>query len=285
MYEAETNSGLDDAVESPGVEVENNTLDDQSFEDTGEQEVLDEPELEEVEHEGRKYKLPKALVSERMMQQDYTRKTTELAEARKALEAERAAEVQANEELREDYGRVHALKAQVKAFRELNWNALNAADPGEAQSLWMTYQQVQQALGEAEGSLKTKVDGRLQSQRETLAKAMQETGQTLAREIKGWGPELANNLAGFAAKNYGVSQRELAEAADPRLWKLLHDAYKGRQAQQTQRVAEDQKALEEVRPARNVNKGSSPPTGLDDRLSSAEWQRRRNAQIAAKNRR
>src|SRR5215204_3179929 len=48
-------------------------------------------ELEEIERNGKKYKIPTALKSELLMQQDYTRKTQEVAEQRRAIEAEQQA--------------------------------------------------------------------------------------------------------------------------------------------------------------------------------------------------
>jgi hypothetical protein len=44
---------------------------------------------EEIEHEGRKYLVPKALKPLLLMQADYTRKTQEVAEQRRAVMAER----------------------------------------------------------------------------------------------------------------------------------------------------------------------------------------------------
>src|SRR5437868_9942337 len=52
----------------------------------------EEPEeSDEIEHEGRKYQVPKALKPLLLMQADYTRKTQEVAEQRRAVQAERQA--------------------------------------------------------------------------------------------------------------------------------------------------------------------------------------------------
>jgi hypothetical protein len=53
-----------------------------------ESEAID-PAEEEIEHEGRKYLVPKALKPLLLMQADYTRKTQEVAEQRRAVMAER----------------------------------------------------------------------------------------------------------------------------------------------------------------------------------------------------
>jgi len=243
-----------------------------------------EEPVEEVEYGGKKFKVPAALKPALMLQEDYTRKTQQLADERRAFEQERQRHAEVENELREDYGRVHALKAQVAAFKEIDWAVLSANDPVEAQSLWMTFQQVQQTLTEAENSLKAKIDQRLQDQRQAVAKAMEETGKVLASEIKGWSPALAQDLAKFAIERYGVSREELIESPDPRLWKLLHDAYQGAKAQKHQRVTNDQRKLEKVRPAAQVGRRQTPPRGLSDDLPADEWFRRREAEVARRGR-
>jgi len=280
--EVETNLGDDEYIDS-GVEAEDGD-EDQSEEyledgEEGDEPEAEEEETEEVEVSGKKYKLPRSLKDNLMMQQDYTRKTTELSESRKAFEAERAQRIAAVEEMQEDYGRVHALKSQVAEFEKINWSNLSAIDPAEAQALWMTYQQVKDGLSNAENDLKTKTEGRLRDQRENLAKAMQETGRVLSREIKGWSAELSGKLAEFA-ETYGVPRSELFETPDPRIWKLLNDAYQGRQTQTKQKATERQQRVQQVQPAKSVQGRPIPPTGLSDRLSAAEWARRRNAQLA-----
>jgi hypothetical protein len=67
---------------------------------------------------------------------------------------------------------------------------------------------------------------------------------------------------------------ELAEAADPRLWKLLHKAWK---ADQTADEAAAARARE-LRPAVSVAGAGGGAGGLRDELAAKEWMRRRNAQ-------
>jgi hypothetical protein len=103
---------------------------------------------------------------------------------------------------------------------------------------------------------------------------MAETGRQLSREIDGWSPEVAARLVEYAAA-FGVTREELAQTADPRLWKLLHRAF---QAEMAGRDAARAQAVE-VRPAVTVA-GRGEAAGVRDALSTREWMRRRNEQAA-----
>lgn len=243
-------------------------------------------EEEEVEHKGKKYKLPKSLNAERMMQSDYTRKTTELAQERTTFAASQAASLAEVEANREDYGKVHALKAQMVAFDGIDWQALNTADPVEAQALWFQREQTKTALSDTEGALQAKVTERLQSQQQAAAKAMQETGQTLARDIKGWTPVLANEIANFGISEFGITPAEIQNMADPRVWKALHRAMVAESALKKQSAGDRQVKIQAVTPAPVVApRAAAVPTGLSDRQSPKAWLATREAQVAARNKR
>ena len=262
--------------------------DDEDAAETGQADDDAEPaeEEEEIDHNGKKYKLPKSLNAERMMQADYTRKTTELAEQRTAFAATQAASAAEAETLREDYGKVHALKAQMTLFDQVDWQALNASDPVEAQALWFQREQTKTALGDTESGLQAKAQERLQSQQQAAAKAMQETGQTLARDIKGWSPALANDIASFGIKEFGITQAEIQNMADPRVWKVIHRAMVAESALKKQSAGERQEKIQAVTPVKVVTAQRAPvPTKLDDRQSPKAWLAQREKDVAARNKR
>jgi hypothetical protein len=83
-------------IENGAQEAANDTalLDDQT----------DAPDEVEVEYEGKTYCLPPELRDALLRQADYTRKTQEVAQARKALEAEKAAHDKKSSEARLTFG-------------------------------------------------------------------------------------------------------------------------------------------------------------------------------------
>lgn len=254
---------------------------DETEEGTGDDADNPDPDLDEIELEGKKYKVPKQLIQERMLQADYTRKTQELAEQRKAAETERTRQAESFEALRTEHVRVHTLESQIAAYQNVDWQTALAADPDNARIALDQYRALQITLEDAKRELSTKEQQRLDSQRQAAAKAIEETDRVLSREIKGWSPQLARELVTLAGE-YGVTQDDLLSNPNPRDFKILHELHTLRQQVKKQTTAQRQQAATAVTPAKTVTAKSSPPTGLDDRLSTEEWVRRRNAQEAAK---
>lgn len=244
-----------------------------------------DPDSEEVEYEGKKYAVPKELKEALLRQSDYTRKTQEVAELRRDVEAQRETAVRdaaLAQELRDDYGKVHALKANVDYYGKVDWATYSAQDPSGAQQAWMVYQQAKDALNDAQKGVETK-EAELRASRERdTANARAATLQQLRKDIPDFGPAKAQELATFAQSEFGVRPEELA-GADARTWKLLHRAMtaestlKGIQSKQT--AAQRQAKVQAVTPAATV-KGASPsdnrPRDNDDMNT---WLKKREAQL------
>jgi hypothetical protein len=233
----------------------------------------------ELELDGEVHTLPGALKGAFLRQADYTRKTQELAEHRRALAAEREAVAQEAAMHRgagADRIRLAAMEHQLGEFADVDWEAYAAQDAQGAQALWAAYQRL------AEGRERLASAVAHHSQRAELedaraaADAMAETGRTLAREIEGWSPGVAHQLVEYA-QAFGVTMEELGQTADPRLWKLLHKAWRADQASEGEATAE----ARAVQPAVRIGGGGAGGGGVRDELGTKEWMRRRNAQTAA----
>ena len=238
-------------------------------------------DTEEVEYEGQKYAIPKALKPALMMNADYTRKTQEVAEQRRALEAQQqqlTQQAQSQQEYLQDAAKVVALDDQIKQFEQVDWNALNQQDPVKAQQLWMTYSQLKDNRADVLGQLQQKEQQRALDSQQRLAKQIEESNAVLARDIKGWSPELAGKLRDFAVEKLGFSAQELGQVTDARIVKLLHRAYVGDQLVAKQMGAATQTAVPQVKPVPTV--GSNAPAGKDPgRMSTDEWMKHRNEQL------
>src|SRR5712671_4095938 len=82
------------------------------------------PDTVEVEYDGKTYQLPPELKDALLRQADYTRKTQEVAQNRKALEAEKAAHDGRSQGMRAhilDAARVMALNDQLTQFDRVDW--------------------------------------------------------------------------------------------------------------------------------------------------------------------
>lgn len=91
-----------------------------------------DPEPVEVVYDGKSYQLQSELKDALLRQADYTRKTQEVAQTRKALEAARAEHHQHVANTRahmQDAARIVALNDQLAQFAQVDWRALQAQDP------------------------------------------------------------------------------------------------------------------------------------------------------------
>lgn len=241
-------------------------------------EAGDEPETIEVELDGQVHVVPAALKGAILRQADYTRKTQELAEHRRALEAERQAVLEDRRAVRggaSDRVTLLALDQQLEAFDRVDWRAAGEEDPEGAKALWASFQETQ-ALRDQFAYALSHHDSReeLRAAREA-AEEMAATGARLREEIEGWSPEVAAKLVEYA-QAFGVTLEELAQMADARLWKLLHKAWRADQAGRQEAQAQAQA----VRPAVLVSGGGAGGGGVRDELGTKEWMRRRNEQMA-----
>lgn len=289
--------GGEDTVEEttldPGTEVE-------QTDETNELELDEdgnpiEPEDEEVDLDDLKLKVPKdqaQKVREALLRQaDYTRKTQELAEQRKAFETERQNVVQATNEELNAFAQASNLGQRLAAFQQINWNAWNQQaqtnfdydEQAKIQAAWMEYQQVKDAHANAVGQLQNLQNQRVSTVQQETARRVEEGRQVLARDI-GWNDELKAKLTDYAL-GQGLSRDDLADLeATPAAAKILRDAYEGHQARQKQQAANKHLQAQQAQPAATVSTRRAPPSGLDDRLSIDEWTKRREAQLAKKGR-
>jgi hypothetical protein len=237
-----------------------------------------EPDVFELELDGEVHSLPSSLKGAFLRQADYTRKTQELAEHRRALEAERQAvsdERRASRGASGDRATLHALDAQLEAFEDIDWESLDQSDPRRARSLWASYQETSSLRDQFAYALSHhEAREELTAAREA-AEAMAATGAQLREQIDGWSPEVAAKLVEYG-QAFGVTLEELAQAADPRLWKLLHKAWQADEAS----AGEAQAQTRQVRPAVTVAGGGATGSGVRDELGTKEWMRRRNDQMA-----
>jgi hypothetical protein len=165
------------------AEVEEHELDENGNAIEGEAEAEGDDELEEIERDGKTYKIPAALKSELMMQADYTRKTQELAAERKAIAEQRSLVEQASEAELNAYAAVRSIDQQLANYSKVDWDGWADKAPLEAQKAFQKFQILKDQRGQAAAFLaRSKNDRELQKQQET-AKRMEEGRAELDRAI------------------------------------------------------------------------------------------------------
>lgn len=276
------------------VEVEVETVEDIEQEEQAEPELdedgnpiegPDEPdedsaaETEEIEYDGKKYSVPKELKDGFLRQADYTRKTQELAAKGREVEAALERLQTTSQEETRAFANVAALAAQVAQYEQIDWDAYDQQDPVSAQREWRNYtllkEQQNAAIGEYQ---KAQHNARSAAQLEH-AKRVEEGQKQLAAKIPGWGQDKAVAILDFASSTYGFTREELAAVDDPRAIIILHDLMEARRVQKQAATAKKVEKQVAVKPAATVKGGGTVVKGLDDRLSTDEWFKRRNEQL------
>lgn len=219
----------------------------------------DDEEMVEVEGKnGKKFKIPKEIADERLMQADYTRKTQEVAEQKRLnLEEKRVLEERKQLEAHSFDKRVEVrgIQRQLDQFNGIDWQSLARDDPARATELHITYQQLQQELARKAGEVQ---------QIETQAQQLSE--QQRQQRLRSEGAELLKHIPDFkkheakvveTAKHFGYTDEELHAISvlnpDSRALRVLHAAAQWIALQEAK-----PKAMQKVAEAPRVVKPEAP---------------------------
>jgi hypothetical protein len=247
----------------------------------------DGDETAEIEHDGQTYRVPKALKGAFLMQADYTRKTQDVAEQRRAL-ADKDQSLQRRAEMHyehlADVGRLLAQSEALAPYERIDWQGLRVSNPQQAQALWSQYVQMRSQRDSALTQLQAKLAMWQHTNAADSAKRAAESDAILSREIKEWSPELYGKLREFGMREFGFTPHEVASVIDPRLIKVLHRAMVG--DQMMKKAAAEARAAEQegVKPLPQVGNSAAatrwdPGHEASDKASTAEWMKRRNEQV------
>lgn len=303
---ADENDQTVDGETAPETEVEDTEVaaTEPELDDDGNPVEQDDAEAEpeddeEVEVDGAKYRIPKALKSALMMQADYTRKTQELAEQRRELTQAQQLAGQQSEAVVQAKAVVVAIDARLGEYESYDWDAWEqrvqqlqqAGRSDEAQqdalalqAAYRTHQRLKEARQEALNAAETTTRETVERQREAHAKLIDEGQAVLKRDIPEWSPALATKLVEFGAKTFGFDPQELAGIADPRMVKVLHTAFKAAQGETKAKAAQKLAATQSIKPVTKVNAVTAPAMKDPDRMNADEWRRWRDAQVRKNNR-
>lgn len=248
----ENDDTSDEVVEESGAEeVDTGTSDGEPDDD--QPEATDEADDEEVEFEGKAYKVPKELKEALMRQSDYTRKTQEVAEQRKAVEERMHALQQQEQAVAKTFEKRVELKGvqdRLSQFEQIDWQGLADADPAQATKLNLAYQQLQRQAQGIYGELQQAQQATEQLTQQQRQQMLVEAQKDLKQRIPNFSAETAEKIKG-AAREYGIGDQELNSIIDARYVHVLHDAMKWRalQAEKPQAMKKVAEAPKAIKPA------------------------------------
>ena len=217
---------------------------------------------EEIEYEGKAYKVPKELKDAFLRQADYTRKTQEVAETRKAVE-DRQQFLEAKETLLnhayQEATELRAIQMQLEQFDSLDWARLAEADMQQAYKLDLQRQELRKQLSEKQSAINAKVT-QIQQAMEMHKQRQMELGRAeLQRRVGQLRPEDAQ-ATWKQGLTLGFTEQELGSIADARVMHAIYLASKYEAMQGGKTIAT--KKAEQAKPIKPVSR--SAPTAQRD---------------------
>lgn len=219
-------------VETPEVESEEEgdepESDDGSDDEGDEPEVVAEPEAITIEVDGETVTVNRdELKASYMRQKDYTRKTQELAEQRKAFEAE----YQQIAGERQQYSQLlGALEQQLQQTTgaEPDWDTLRATDPIEYSLQWTEWQRGQQKRQLIAAEQQRMQQLAMVEQQKAMAQTLERERQALLAVVPEWKDaekaKVEKAMVIEQGKKLGFSEDELSQAIDHRAILALRKA-------------------------------------------------------------
>lgn len=178
------------------------------------------PEFEEVEFEGQKYQVPPQLKEAFIHKSDYTRKTQEVAEARRQIELQAEgfkiaqAEQTFAQTIDEPMRNLAILDQRTKELLS-NWQNLSPDQKSELLYLDKQKEMISNEVRNKRGEFE-------HGQKKLMGELRQKCADAVSKAIPGWSEALAKEITSHALSD-GYTEQELSSIADPRhvktLWK------------------------------------------------------------------
>lgn len=283
-------------AEAPEVDTEETLAADEADENDASESGEGEEEFEELDVDGEPLRAPKSLAEKlkarMMMQADYTQKTQTLAEQRKELEAQRQAtewEAQTREALFNEEAQLFNVRSRLNQFAQVNWQALANEDASQYAALHAEYTQLKDVHDGLAGNVENR-KGQLNAMRE------QATAISLERAVAdlskpdpttGWDGKFdadkSRKITDFLVQK-GANPDSLRTITDPFVIKMAHLAMIGDEALRKSNAAL-KKAAPEAKPVPTVTSGKTKAYKDPDKMTTEEWLRYRESQLARKQQR
>lgn len=230
----------------------------------------------EIEMDGIKAKVPTPLKDAFLRHQDYTRKTMDLAEGRKAYEAERDAFKQSATQIAANFQgfvQLATLNAQIQQMAALDTTGWS---PEQVQAGATQLARLQQQAAALNTNLTQTAQHRTQSEQAQFEQARQAAFQEAAARIPNFTDKRRAEIEAFA-QDAGVPADALQEISSAWEWEVLHFADIGRKFIERQRKAATVKAAHAGTPAAMLGGANGGGSKDPANMSAAEYIAWRNA--------
>jgi len=272
--------------EGSGENQEGDKAGEQQFDEYGNPilEIPEEDDTEEIDYEGKKLKVPKEIKDAILRHADYTRKTQEVAEERRQVEAMRA-QAKENAALQQEVlvevAKVVSIDQRLAQYSNIDWNRFYDEDPVGAAKADRESRELQAHKAHILNEITQKEQAQNLKREQATAKAYQENMAVLERDIKGWSPKLQQELKAYALET-GLTQEEVASIQSAAQVKALHRAYLYDQLVKKQQASQKSKPASQAAPVTRISAKQAGTNKNPDDMPMADWLKWRNSQVTRK---
>ena len=189
-----------------------------------------DPEVVEVEFEGKLYEVPVELKDALSRTADYTQKTQTLAAERKETEVLRATALQAQKQhefvqsIQKEAGELQTLDWQISQYREYMRANVDTLSGNDLEKIRFHIEDAKARKEELTGSLQNKWNEHQQAQQQSEQELLAKSTEVLRAKIPNWSENTEKAVVDYARQN-GFSEDEVRYARfDPRQLALAHKA-------------------------------------------------------------
>ncbi len=292
-------NGANPAANDTAVSTENTATETDAAENTeaeenegdgeeGEEGKTDASDDEELDIDGEKVKVSRKIreALAKPFQQDYTKKTTELAAEREALKTARESQ-QAHFQTAT---KLAGLDEQLSVYKDVDWPALYNTNPDAYHQHKAVYDQLRDKRDAVARDFSEKEKARIETANRETGERVQKVQAEIARLVPEWTPggDLDGKLQRYG-NELGFSNQELSETAirNPQFVKHLNRLRLYDEAAKKQKTSQTFQQTQQAKPVTQVggNSGTAVRRTTDssgDKLSDAEWAKRETERVAAR---
>jgi len=208
---------------------EDESEDESEDKDAPEDESEVEAEFVEVEVNGKLYEVPVELQDSLLRQEDYTKKTQEVASQRKEAEVQLGQVKQQMQEfefansVRDDVMKAQQLEARAEEYNEYLRANIEQLSPTEIEKIKFGIEDARRERDDLVSSVHGKHKEFQQAQEQSFTELLKKGTEVLQQKIPGWGEDQQKQVRDYALSN-GFTEAEISQVVDPRQVEVLYKA-------------------------------------------------------------
>ena len=243
------------------------TLGDELEDDGEEQEAPEIKMTTWTDDEGNEWEIPAAITPALMKNKDYTTKTQEVSEQKKALVAEKEAwklQQQRDEEDKKLDSELFSVERDLEKYKNIDWDAEYERDPDNAQRHFMKAQQLNARKQDLTQQQQGRVQEKSQAAQQEVAKRFEEAKDWAVKNIPNYGPELLSKLDAYT-ESLGIDDAFLRANMSTKFMRVLYDGFVGHEVRS--KAATKKPVKTNVTPLKQIKAKSAGTNRID--LSTA----------------